>query len=96
MVFSLAFPTDLHRQTAELARDFFLKSPIVDTVLVTNSCARGQGTIESDLDMAILLSPAVPSEDAQALESKWQDILHTTQSSLALRSLIHLCRSIWI
>ena len=77
MAFSLAFPTDLHRQTAELARDFFLKSPMVDTVLVTNSCARGQALPESDLDMAILLSPAVPSEDVQALESKWQSVLRT-------------------
>ncbi len=77
MQFSLAFPTDLHRRSAEVAREFFLTSPIVDTILVTNSCARGQATLESDLDMAILLKPSVPVEEAQDLETKWQKVLHT-------------------
>jgi predicted nucleotidyltransferase len=76
MNFSLAFPTDLHRQSAEVARDFFLNSPIVDTILVTNSCARGQATPESDLDMVVLLAQDIPSEEIQALESKWQNVLH--------------------
>ena len=77
MQFSLAFPTDLHRRSAEVAREFFLNSPIVDTILVTNSCARGQATLESDLDMAVLLTPSAPVEEAQDLEAKWQKVLHT-------------------
>lgn len=77
MQFPLAFPTDLHRRSAEVACEFFLTSPIVDTILITNSCARGQATLESDLDMAILLKPSVPVEETQDLETKWQKVLHT-------------------
>lgn len=75
MAFFLAFPTDLHRRSAEVARDFFIQSPIVDTVLITNSCARSQATPESDLDMAVLLVQDASAEERQTLESKWQNIL---------------------
>ena len=51
------FPTKLHQDSAELIRDYFLKIPNVDTVLVVNSCARGQAVPESDLDFAILINP---------------------------------------
>ena len=50
------FPTELHEQTAEVVKDFFLDYPIVDTFLVVNSCARGQASPESDLDFAVLIS----------------------------------------
>ena len=54
---NLQFPTGLHQQVAEIARGYFGAMPQVDTVLVVNSCARGQATADSELDMAILSRP---------------------------------------
>src|SRR5437667_388490 len=52
MTFIPKFPTKLHQDTAELIRDYFLTISSVDTVLVVNSCARGQAVPESYLDNA--------------------------------------------
>lgn len=71
------FPTLLHQKTAEFARDFFLNQSTVDTVLVVNSCARGQATPESDLDMAVLVKPETAHSDMQELETKWQAALQS-------------------
>ena len=57
MTFKPSFPTKLHQDTAELIRDYFLTIPNVDTILIVNSCARGQAVPESDLDFAILINP---------------------------------------
>ena len=51
----LRFPTALHEEVAELARNFFSAHPSVDTILVVNSCARGRAVAGSDLDMAVLI-----------------------------------------
>jgi hypothetical protein len=47
----------------------------VDTVLVVNSCARGQAVPESDLDMAVLVSPGIPESEIARLEMLWQQEL---------------------
>ncbi len=47
------FPTELHREVAELAGDFFSAHAQVDTILVVNSCARGRAVTGSDLDLTI-------------------------------------------
>jgi hypothetical protein len=54
-----SFPTLLHQDAAELVRDYFRTIPNVDSVLVVNSCARGQAVPESDLDFAILAPPPI-------------------------------------
>jgi hypothetical protein len=72
MNFRPNFPTILHRDTAELVRDYFLTIPIVDTVLVVNSCARGQAVPESDLDFAILVNPNSSKKEIQKIETAWQ------------------------
>jgi hypothetical protein len=41
-------------------------------MLLVNSCARGMGTPESDLDLAILVDPALPVEARTQLEQAWQ------------------------
>lgn len=51
------FPTPLHADSAAVIYNYFLAIPDVDTVLVVNSCARGQAVAESDLDFAILVKP---------------------------------------
>jgi hypothetical protein len=66
------FPTDLHRLSAELAAGFFAPHSEVDTVLVTNSCARGCAAPESDLDMQILVREGVDEASMRALEEQWR------------------------
>lgn len=76
--FSLAFPTPLHQAVSEMARDFFLEQQGIDTVLVVNSCARGQGTPQSDLDMAVLVKPETSVAERQRLEVLWQQSWRNT------------------
>jgi predicted nucleotidyltransferase len=71
----LDFPTPLHQQVARLAHDFFNPNPLVDTVLVVNSCARGQASPESDLDLAVLVRAGVTPHDVQALETTWRSFM---------------------
>lgn len=67
----MKFPTRLHARVAELAAGFFSHRKFVDTVLLVNSCARGTAAAESDLDMAILVSPETSAEMIQDLENAW-------------------------
>jgi hypothetical protein len=69
---SLSFPTALHQQVARLAGDFFEADALVDTVLVVNSCARGRAVPESDVDLAVLVTPVATAHDVQRLEGAWR------------------------
>jgi predicted nucleotidyltransferase len=82
----LRFPTEMHRQVAELAGDFFSAHAHVDTMLVVNSCARGRAVAGSDLDLAVLLMPTAASQEVQSLTTLWQKFI-TTQP------LVHRFRS---
>ncbi len=75
----LRFPTPLHEQVARLVERYFSEIAGVDTILVVNSCARGKATPESDLDMAVLVTP---ENDVQRLESTWHAYA-STQPTLA-------------
>lgn len=86
MISRLRFPTEMHRQVAELAEDFFSAHAHVDTMLVVNSCARGRAVAGSDLDLAVLLMPTAASQEVQSLTTLWQKFI-TTQP------LIHRFRS---
>lgn len=66
-----SFPTKLHQDTAELVRDYFLAIPKVDTVLVVNSCARGQAVTESDLDFAVLVKPEITISEIENIKAAW-------------------------
>src|SRR5450432_3995588 len=79
---AINFPTVLHEQTAVLTAGFFAAYPQVDTVLVVNSCARGQATPESDLDVAVLVAQTATPQDVQALEKLWNDF-SASQGELA-------------
>lgn len=72
MTFKPIFPTSLHQDTAELVRDYFFTIPNVDTVLVVNSCARGQAVPESDLDFAVLVKPDTTRTEIENIEAIWQ------------------------
>jgi hypothetical protein len=77
MISPPGFPTALHQEVAGLARDFFSSHASVDTILVVNSCARDRAVAGSDLDLAVLLTPAAPSQEVQSLTMKWQQFLAT-------------------
>ena len=72
MIFKPKFPTKLHQDTAEIVRDYFMTISNVDTVLVVNSCARGQAVPESDLDFAILVKPGTTQAEIKYIETNWQ------------------------
>ena len=66
-----AFPTTLHQDTAGIVLNYFLPLQQVDTVLVVNSCARGQSVPESDLDFAILVKPSASPVDISNIYEDW-------------------------
>lgn len=72
MISSPSFPTKLHQESAGLIRDYFLAIPNVDTVLVVNSCARGQAVPESDLDFAILVKPDSTPAEIKNIKQAWR------------------------
>jgi len=80
------FPTQIHRQAAEAIVAFFQPRPGVDAVLLVNSCARGVATPESDLDIAVLVDPALPITDRQDLEQQWQRLSATEAVFQRLRA----------
>ncbi len=65
------FPTDQHRQAAETAARFFAGRDLIDSVLVTNSIARGVAVPGSDLDMNVLLAAGAGQARADALQGAW-------------------------
>src|SRR4029079_16741699 len=69
----LKFPTEIHREVSELVKDFFTAQAHVDTILVVNSCARGRAVAGSDLDFAVLITPAGASQAVQSLETMWHE-----------------------
>ena len=79
-------PTALHREVAEVARNFFSSLAYVDTILVVNSCARGRAVAGSDLDMAVLIAPTAPSQEVQSLTAKWQQFMATDPKVQSFRS----------
>ncbi len=73
MILKPTFPTKLHQKTAELVRDYFLTIPNVDTILIVNSCARGQAIPESDLDVAILVKSSTTKLEIKEIEINWEN-----------------------
>ena len=65
------FPAPLHHQVAELVREFFATQAHVDTVLLVNSCARGQAVPDSDVDVAVLVESSTSAEELRELERLW-------------------------
>jgi predicted nucleotidyltransferase len=66
------YPTPAHERAAEAICNFFAEKRQVEAILLVNSVARGQGTPDSDLDMAVLVSPAMSQDERAQLEQQWQ------------------------
>jgi predicted nucleotidyltransferase len=86
MISPLRFPTALHREVADLARNFFSSHADVDTILVVNSCARGRAVAGSDLDLAVLTKPTAPSQAVQSLSMNWQQFMDSDPKVQRFRS----------
>ena len=69
------FPTSLHQNVAEIVLSYFADLAEVDSVLLLNSCARGQATPQSDLDMAVLVAPDLSEAQQNSLQSSCLFIL---------------------
>ena len=82
MTLKPTFPTSLHQDTADLISNYFLQIQSVDTVLVVNSCARGQALSESDLDFAILVKPITTPTEIKNIETSWQTYCNTQSTFL--------------
>lgn len=67
----IIFPTLLHQAAADQILTYFSAIRSVDTILVVNSCARGQAVPESDLDFAILVEPTTSAENIATIEGSW-------------------------
>jgi hypothetical protein len=65
------FPTEAHARVAEAIEHTFAADDAVDTILITNSCARGRATPESDLDLVLLVKDGLPADAVRALETRW-------------------------
>jgi len=65
------FPTELHSAAANVVHEYFSRIPLVDTVLVVNSCARGQAVADSDLDFAILAKLGTTASQIESLQGNW-------------------------
>jgi len=72
MLHTPLFPTKLHQDAAEVVKDYFKNIRETDTILVVNSCARGQAVPESDLDFAILVSPDTTAAQINSINTAWQ------------------------
>ena len=84
MLLKPVFPTKLHQDAAEEVRKYFKDVPETDTVLVVNSCARGQAVPESDLDFAVLVSPETNAAQINVIHTAWLDFFRITTSDLKI------------
>jgi len=76
----IIFPTELHRQATETIKEFFIEQQNVDTILLVNSLARGTATPESDIDIAVLVSPATTNKEITNLDARWQHFLNSNST----------------
>ena len=61
----------------------------VEAILVVNSCARGQATPASDLDMSVLVTPGTLAAEQRNLEAAWLQLRGELPALTALRRLSH-------
>lgn len=72
----IIFPTELHKHAIEIIKGYFVEQQNIDTILLVNSLARGKGVPESDIDIAVLASQAVPDTEIAQLNNIWLGFLN--------------------
>jgi predicted nucleotidyltransferase len=76
---NIKYPTLEHEIAAEAIVDFFSKCSHVEAVILKGSCARGEATRDSCLDIAILMRPKDFSIKKDELENHWSKFYETTK-----------------
>ncbi len=92
---STRYPSPQHAHASEAILTLYSKDPDVESVLLTNSCARGKASRDSCLDIGILLRPDVLSGHREQLERDWHSVYRHEGVYEALRragrfSVVHL------
>lgn len=82
---SSAFPTVEHANAAHSITELFSKNYQVDSVLLTNSCARGKATPDSCLDMVIIVNEASLLAQRESMEAEWTDFRENSPVIHSLR-----------
>jgi hypothetical protein len=95
MRYTPEYPTPQHAEAADALVSYYSSQPGIDAVLLVNSCARGKGTPDSCLDIAILVPDGAGAADLKVYEHRWQEFRHIHPAFAALReagrySVVHL------
>lgn len=84
MIVKAAYPTPEHEAAARSVTEFFRGRAGVSAVLLTCSCARGQASRDSCLDMIALLSPDTSADARDRLERAWERFAETAPAVVGL------------
>ena len=63
-----AYPSQEHERAAEAITSYFAALEEADAVLLMNSCARGKATVDSCLDVQVIVSP----EAVDDMDKEWR------------------------
>lgn len=78
------YPTPEHQTAANVIVDYFTSNYKIDAVLLVNSCARGNATRDSCLDIVVLAKPDPSRSSLQVMESDWETFEKSNQAIQAL------------
>jgi predicted nucleotidyltransferase len=78
------YPTLAHEKAARAIVSHFQQLPETAAVLLVNSCARGQATPDSCLDVLVLVAPETLAQQGQQLTDNWQTFYKTDPHFAAL------------
>jgi predicted nucleotidyltransferase len=71
------YPTVEHERAAEAIKAFFSSLPDVEAVMLVGSCARGKASVDSCLDITVLVSPKAFAAKRIMLEQQWSSFYET-------------------
>lgn len=86
MKLQATYPTPQHRTAAETITEFFAANYSIDAVLLVNSCARGEATRDSCLDIIVLANPASLRSQVAQLEANWATFEESDPAIQALKT----------
>jgi hypothetical protein len=78
--FESFYPTPEHQKAADVITDYFVKNYSIDAVLLVNSCARGQATRDSCLDIIMLVQPGKERSPVSELEAGWVELERSNEA----------------
>jgi predicted nucleotidyltransferase len=79
------YPTKEHEEASEAIVDFFSGSSGVEAVILSGSCARGKATLDSCVDITVLLTRTASDKKESELERRWTGFYESETVFEALR-----------